>query len=147
MSQFVAGQKIRASDLNRACPVEFEQEVTSDYTITSSYADVTGASITITTSVPNAVCIIDVDIDFRLTVTGTNYCYGAVMIDGVRHARQRLMLFQNAETRDGNRLRIRTTLAAAGSHTIKLQAKKDSGSGTGIFCANTTVLSLTVYGI
>jgi hypothetical protein len=146
MSAFTAGQKIRASDLNRACPTELEQECTADYTITGAYGDVTGATITFTTSVTNAVVIIQGDFDFRLTATGTGYCYGAVMIDGVRHARQRLFLFQSTETREGSPLRIKATLAAAGSHTIKLQAKKDS-VGTALFCANSTYLALTVYGV
>lgn len=146
MSLFVAGQKIRASDLNFATGTEYEQECTADYTITGSYGDVTGATITFSTSVANAVCIINADYDFRLVTTGTGYCYGAVMIDGTRHARQRLFTFQSAETRTGGHMRIKTTLASTGSHTIKLQAKKDS-AGSALFAATSTVLGLTVYGI
>jgi hypothetical protein len=126
--------------------VEFEQACTGDYTLTGSYADITGASITFTTTVPNAVCIIDADFDLRTIITGTGYCYGAVMVDGVLNTtRPCLQVYQSQETRSHGRIRIKTTLAAAGSHTIKLQGKKDSG-GTAVFTADTTVLSLTVYG-
>lgn len=146
MATFTAGQKVRASDLNRACPITFEQECTADYTITSSFGDVTGASITITTSVANAVCIIEANFDFRLVTAGTGYCRAYAMIDGTRHARELPFTFPAAEARTTGTLRIKTTLATAGSHTIKLQAKKDGGGGSALFAANSTVLLLTVYG-
>jgi len=147
MSTFAAGQKLRASDLNRACPTELFQGSTGDYTITGSYGDITGASITFTTVVANAVVIINADFDLRVTATGTGYCYGSVAVDGVTDTTyQRLSTYQSAETRAGGHLRIKTTLATAGSHTIKLQGKKDS-AGTAIFAAPTTTLGLTVYGM
>jgi hypothetical protein len=146
MSVFTAGQKLRASDLNRACPTELEQASTADYTLTGSFADITGATLTFTTSVPNAVTIIDADFDLRMYAAGVGYCYGAAMIDGVLNARQCLQVAQTTETRVHGRLRIKTTLASAGSHTIKLQGKKD-GAGGGLFVAGQTVLGLTVYGI
>lgn len=147
MSAFTAGQKLRASDLNRACPTELVQASTGDYTLTGSYGDVTGATITFTTVVTNAIVVINADFDLRVTVTGTGYCYGAVAVDGVTDTtNQRLMTFQSAETRDGGHIRFKTTLATAGAHTIKLQGKKDS-AGTALFAAPTSILGLTVYGM
>lgn len=131
--------------LGQVTTAELEQESTADYTLTTSYADITGASITFNTTVANAVVVINADFDLRTTATGTGYCYGGVVIDGALHARQRLFVFQSAETRAGGHLRIKTTLATVGSHTIKLQGRKDS-AGTALFAANTTVLGLTVYG-
>lgn len=146
MSVFTAGQKIRASDLNRACPTELEQGSTGDYTLTTSYGDIPGASITFTTVVANAVVIINAHFDLRVTANNTGYCYGAVAIDGTRHSDQSVQVKQSVEDRGGDMLRIKTTVATAGSHTIKLQGKKDN-LGTALFAAPTTKLCLTVYGM
>lgn len=126
--------------------VELEQASTADTTIGTSYADITGATLTFTTTVPNAVVVINADFDLRTIATGTGYCYGAVMVDGVLNTtRQSLQVFQSAESRSQAHLRIVQTLATAGSHTIKLQCKKDS-AGTAVFASPTTVLGVTVYG-
>ena len=146
MSAFTAGQKLRASDLIRACPTELEQGSSSDYTLTTSYVDIPGATITFTTVVANAVVIINAKFDLRITTNNTGYCYGAVSIDGTRHIDQSVQVKQSVEDRGGDMLRIKTTLAAAGSHTIKLQAKKDN-LGAALFAAPTTKLCLTVYGM
>jgi hypothetical protein len=129
----------------QTAPAELEQECTADYILTGSFADITNATITFTTTVPNSIVIIDADFDLRMYAAGVGYCYGAAMIDGVLHARQCLQVAQTTETRVHGRLRIKTTLATAGSHTIKLQGKKD-GAGGGLFVAGQTVLGLTVYG-
>lgn len=146
MPAFIAGQKLRASDLIRACPTELEQGSSSDYTLTTSYVDIPGATITFTTVVANAVVIINAHFDLRVTTANTGYCYGAVVIDGTRHSDQSVQVKQSVEDRGGDMLRIKTTLAAAGSHTIKLQAKKDN-LGAALFAAPTTKLCLTVYGM
>lgn len=146
MSAFTAGQKIRASDLNRACPTELEQGSTADYTLTTSYGDITGATITFTTVVPNAVVIINAHFDLRVTTANTGYCYGAVVVDGTRHNDQSVQVKQSVEDRGGDMLRIKTSVATAGSHTIKLQGKKDN-LGAALFAAPTTKLCLTVYGM
>lgn len=124
---------------------ELEQACTADTTLTTSYADVTGASITFSTPAANSIVIVNANFDLRITVANTGYCYGAVAIDGTRHSRQMLGVYQSVETRANYNLRIKTTLASAGSHTIKLQCKKDN-VGTALFTADTTVLGLTVYG-
>lgn len=125
---------------------EYEQACTADYTITGSYADITGATKAITTVVPNTVVVVHARFDLRITATGTGYCYGAIVIDGVLQAtRQFIAVAQSAEDRRDGYQRLPVTIATAGSHTFKLQAKKD-GAGTAIFTADTTVLGLTVYG-
>jgi hypothetical protein len=125
---------------------ELEASATSDFTLPATTpADVPGATLTFTTTTANQVAIITATWDFRCTVTGTGYCYGEFVVDGVLNARKSLFVVQSAETRLPGFIQRKVTLASAGSHTIKLQGHKDSGSGTAIFCADTTVLAVSVH--
>lgn len=126
-------------------PTSLEQACTADTVMSTSVADVTGASLTFNTTVANTIAIITVEWDWRLFTTGTGYCRGIVNVDGSDLPKQALFVAQSAETRVNGFMRQRVTLAAAGSHTIKLRCQKDGAGGTGLFCADTTVLSLDFY--
>lgn len=142
--------KFVTSDASIVTAVRLQQDLeavaSSDFTIPATTpADVSGATLTFTTATTNQTCIVDVVWDFRCTVTGTGYCYGEVVVDGVLDSRKTLFVVQAAETRMPGCFRKKFILASAGSHTIKLQGHKDSGSGTALFCAGTTVLSVSVH--
>lgn len=132
--------------IDLAVPIQqsLEAPATGDATLTTSAADVPGASITFNTTSANAVALITVEWDWRLTATGTGYCYGEFAIDGATDARKALFVAQSAETRLTGFLQKRAVLVAPGSHTIKLQCHKDIAAGTAIFCRDTTVLSINL---
>lgn len=123
---------------------ELEAVCSADTTInTGAPADVTGATLTFNTTVANAIAKVEVTWDWRLTATGTGYCYGEINVDGtVEPTRKALFLAQNAETRLPGFTSKKFVLAAPGSHTIKLQCHKDIAAGTALFCGGTTVLSV-----
>lgn len=126
-------------------PTQLEAVANADKTINTATEDITGATLIFNTTVANTIAVIEATFDWRLTVLGTGYCYGEVSIDGSVNGRKSLFVAQNAETRLPGILRIRTTLASVGSHTIKLVCHKDAGTGTALFCGNTTVLSVDLY--
>jgi len=127
---------------HQKAPTSLEAAASSDATITTSVADIPGATLTFTTSTVNAVAVVTAIYDWRLTATGTGYCYGEVTVDGVLDSRKALFVSQSAETRLPGIVRKRFVLASAGSHTIKLQCHKDSSGGTALMCGSTTVLSV-----
>jgi len=126
-------------------PQFFEAATSADTILTTSTADLTGGTLTFSTTVTNAIAIVDVMWDLRIFITGTGYCYGEVAVDGVTDSRKSLFVAQTAETRFSGYFRKKYVLASAGSHTIKLQGHKDSSGGTGLFCGGTTVLSVSLY--
>ncbi len=141
--------KFVTSDASIATAVRLQQDLeavaSSDFTIpVTTPADIPGATLTFTTATTNQTCIVEVTWDFRCTATGTGYCYGEVVVDGVLDGRKSLFVVTAAETRLPGFFRKKYTLASAGSHTIKLQGHKDSG-GTALFCAGTTVLGVCVH--
>jgi len=135
----------RITSLETRYPQQKEITCSADTTITTSVADITGATMTFTTVNPNAIAVVVVTWDIRLTALGTGYCYGEVNVDSVLDSRKTLFVAQSVETRLSGFLRKKFTLASAASHTIKLQCHKDSSSGTALFCAGTTVLSVDLY--
>lgn len=137
----LAGQTIQAVHF----PQSLEAVASADATLTTSVADIAGATLTFTTVNPNAVAVVEATWDWRLTATGTGYCYGELNVDGTTDTRKTLFVAQSVETRLPGVLRKKYILASAGSHTVKLQCHKDSSSGTAFFCGLTTVLSVDLY--
>jgi hypothetical protein len=99
-------------------------------TLTTSYADLAGATVTLTTLYPNAVATIRAAMTTNTSAVDTVVTAntnGRCLVDGVA---------QTGEIYNGTaRLGLETTeghwtatLAAAGSHTIKLQVRKNGGS-------------------
>lgn len=116
----------------------YDQVSTADYTLTTSQADVTGATVTFSTGRTNVTCWVTGSFDLRTTGTGTGYCYGLVLVDGVASSRRAIWLHPAAETRTPGVVSFPVTLASAGSHTIKLRAYKDVGAGTAIVGVGTS---------
>jgi len=124
-------------------PRTLEASTTADLTLGTSTADATGGSVSFTLTATSIV-IVTLSFDWRLTALGTGYCYGQFAVDGVTHAASSLFVAQSVETRIGGSRTERLSLAA-GAHTLKLQGRKDSASGTGIICAGSSLVA-TIYG-
>jgi hypothetical protein len=126
MSTFTAGQILRALDLNVERVNVLQAIASGGATITTTQTDVTGATITFTTTQTNTVVAVygHMDAESNGSTDGAVlYC----VVDGVTQTGtpiQRLTgRAQMAHT-------WRVSLAATGSHTIKLQVNKFNNSNT-----------------
>lgn len=114
--------------------------------VTSTIADVTGATVTFTTSRVNASYVVVAMFDFSKTATAIQFT-GSVDVDGSapNGSYQNAVFSDNANT-ISDRASVATcgsgTLAAVGSHTAKLRAVRTGAAGTGN--CNAAVLTLTV---
>lgn len=138
----LAGEKVRASSF----PLVYQGDATAALTLSTTSTDITGATVTFTTSKNNCPVVITCCYDMRITATGTGYCYGQVAVDGVTNAKQALFVAQSAETRVAQSFTFYTTLASSGSHTIKLKGKKDSVGTAIIENGSNTGVTVMVFG-
>lgn len=120
-------------------------------TTTTTSTDVSGCSVTFTTYRPNVQVLINGTFDFS-TASGTNFqMEGHALVDGTDLSVTTgvLAIWRNVPTGLAAELCTQTwpvaTLASAGSHTIKLQARKTGGSVTQNVNATHTTLSVIVF--
>lgn len=98
--------------------------------LTTSYADVPGTSVAITTATDNVEFVMVIAVDFEVTAAGAVVCEGIGVLDGtVIESGQAANLAEQA-TRATVGQTYRGVIATAGAHTLKLQAKKTGASGT-----------------
>lgn len=101
----------------------------SSLTLTTSYQDVAGTSLTFTTVSAGAQVQLTIICDFELTA-GAGAALGRPLLDGATMGTQTAVLLEAANR--GTVAQVYpATIAAAGSHTLKLQASKTGGGGTG----------------
>jgi hypothetical protein len=137
-----AGQIVTADELLRLQPVTYQATASSDLAGAATNADVPGATITLTTTAANAVYVavgvFDYDLQGTTTVIGT----GMLAVDGTNQTAQ--ALFQQGISTDRMTASQvwRGTLAAAGSHTLKLRGTLPSGMEMN---ATHTTLTVTIY--
>jgi hypothetical protein len=131
----------------------FMERATADFNLDAhigANADISGATMTVTTTVANAVVLVTAHFDAQTTGSpaGGNM-QGGLMVDGV---------FQSGVALQAVGPSLRTvlshswvvTLASTGSHTLKLVGQRSSGTagtGTILFRAGNTVLTGVVYDI
>lgn len=97
--------------------------------LTTSYQDIAGTSLTFTTVSANAAIQVTTIFDFELTA-GAGAALGRPLLDGGTLGTQTAVLLEAANR--GTVAQVYTTLIAApGNHTLKLQASKTGGGGTG----------------
>lgn len=124
----------------------FQGKATATLTLTTSFADIVGATVTLTTTGANAIYIAVASFDAFLSAAGAGVAFlGHLIIDGVAHPDGGALFTQQTT---GDRATISGTwmgtLASAGSHTLKLQGRKDTASGTLQFIGNSTMFTLIV---
>lgn len=101
----------------------------STLTLTGSYQDIAGTSLAFATISANAQLQVTTVFDFELTA-GAGAALGRPLLDGATLGSQTAVLLEAANR--GTVAQVYTaTIAAAGSHTLKLQASKTGGGGTG----------------
>lgn len=141
-----AGNVIYASDINNVAGRQFDAACTLATTVGTAAADVTGASITFTTTTAGAKVHATWAIDNNITVAGAGVvAIGFLSIDGTDDNNRQALCSLD----DVHRLTITQhnliTLVSAGSHTIKLRCQKTGAGGTDQLQAGHTNLNLIVY--
>lgn len=126
----LAFEIVTAGRLNRMQPVPYSAAASSDLGIGQTAQDIPGASITLTTVADNATYVAIGSFDFDGSGSGsTANAFGRLVVDGVVQAAEALYQVSSASA---NVRSVITqtwsgTLAAAGSHTLKLQGTTPSG--------------------
>lgn len=146
---FLSGDRLTSARLSNIQPVTYFAQCDLALTRTdTTYADISGATITFDTATDNAKVAVDAEFDCAVgtaIATGTDM-NGRVVIDGA--AEPGLAKHQmDALDRDTVYTTTLATIATAGSHTIKLQGALSTtpGGGTqGVFQLF-TCLRVTVY--
>lgn len=122
--------------------------LTTDYTVTTSEADLGGASLTFTTTGPNALAVVHATYECRGITPGYGYIRCRLMVDGVTQTREVLFTAASGETRSTVDLDLDVTLAAVGSHTLKLRALQTTGGGSAAIVGGSTgatQIGITLY--
>lgn len=117
---FASGEKVRASKLNRIQPTTYIARSSGDVTGAVTDTDVTGATITLTTLADNAIYDATAFFDFDLTGAVTTIGIGKLSVDGVLLTPSAFFEAEVTTDRATPGQLWRGTLAAAGSHTLKL---------------------------
>ncbi|MER5882723.1 hypothetical protein ABT160_02725 [Streptomyces sp. NPDC001941] len=122
-----AGQKITAAQFNRLQPKKYSAVGTGTLTGPLSNADVTGATITLTTETANAMYTVWCTWDFNMTGASSGTETGRLNLDGANLS----PLTTNADPDNGGRGTVpqnyNGTIATPGSHTFKLVASPLTG--------------------
>ncbi|MEV2203859.1 hypothetical protein AB0E11_28405 [Streptomyces fradiae] len=140
-----AGQIITANMWNRLQPVPYLARASASLTKTdTTYTDIPGASVPITTTAANAVYVVEAVFDCVVGgVAASNRMLGRIVTDGT--AEDGFAIHQMVQLdRDTVATMARGTFAAAGAHTIKLQGALSAAAGSGTFQIYTQV-KVTVY--
>lgn len=143
---FFAGEMLLAQRLNRLQPIDYEAPATSPLAVaTATYADIPGASLTITTETTGAtykaIGIFDCNV---ATTSPTILMVGRLLVDGVGAEGIAIYAMDTAD-RATIAMTWRGSLGAAGSHTLKLQGALNGALASGgSFLQSDTKLSVTV---
>ena len=144
---FLAGQKLDAGQLDRLQPVPYIAAANANLVRnnTTARADIAGATVTLTTKAANATYLVIATFDVQIGATAAGNMLGYLMVDGVDDSAQAAKRM-DAVTRDTIVQVWQGTLAAAGSHTFKLQGQTTvaSASAGNIFTATSTKIQVTI---
>lgn len=124
----------------------YAPNISASQALTSVLVDLAGVTQTFTTLYNNAQVIVHATIDNTVTaaIGAGGVTAGSLMVDGVAQTRQ---IIGDAATINRGHVSQQwlVTLATAGSHTIKLQARKTINAGTVTANALHTGMTLTVF--
>jgi len=139
-SPFVAGQKIHASDLNIfIAGAASSGDVTCT---TTTLTDLTGATVTFSTTHANVICTVTGIFDVSLN-TAAAAATGHLSVDGSDQTTQAILTMTTATQRATIAQCWTIALAAAGSHTLKLRGALSASAGSyTFFHPHTTINAL-----
>ena len=122
----LAGQKVTADEYNADVTDYIQLILAADENLTTSLTDVTGVTSTFTTPVANTEVKVTAVCDISVSGT-TDFAVITCVVDGVTQTGSAKVLGNIRVTVHGQWV---VTLAAAGSHTIKLQKQKINNANT-----------------
>lgn len=125
----------------RTYPRLLSARLVSNQTL-GAVADVTGCTLTFTTAQTNTLVLVTVNA--AVTDSSANYGLFTTQVDGVTNPVQLIAVQGSALASPSFSVTFLVTLAAAGSHTIKMQGTHSGG--TTVAQANSTGISLVVVG-
>ncbi|MFE2021292.1 hypothetical protein ACFW9O_24920 [Streptomyces sp. NPDC059499] len=139
-----AGGIVTAGQLARMQPVVNEATGSSNLALTTTEADVAGATITLTTTTANARYVVTGTFVFDITSATTALAEGILHVDGVQASGN--ARWSGEVTTDFGTAAQQWSgiLASAGSHTLKLRGVMSSGTGIQVLGAFTRIIA-TVY--
>lgn len=129
-SAAIAGSKLDTGD-GRLVQATGLAAASGDLSLGTSYADITGATVTFT---PDVACyaLVTAIFDFAITATGNIYTadlFGTLVVDGTAQTAE-ARLTDTDDSSAGARATVsqvyRVALTAGDSHTLKLQGKRAS---------------------
>ncbi|GGZ28064.1 hypothetical protein [Streptomyces nitrosporeus] len=137
-----AGQVVTAGQLTRLQPRTYKAVATGTLSGAVTAADVPGCSITLTTQAAGAIITAAAVFDFDPASALSGLSSGRLVIDGAGVGEYAVYQSAGASAdRQSTPQSYRETIAAAGTHTIKLQATLVSGMALNLY----TTLLVTVY--
>lgn len=139
----LAGQKVTADEYNADVTDYIQVILAADETITTTLTDVTGVSSTFTTPVANTEVKVTAVCDIGST-GGTDFGVVTCVVDGVTQTGNVKLNGAIRGTFHGHWV---VTLAAAGSHTIKLQRQKFTNADTVTLYGSHTKMTVEGNGI
>lgn len=143
---FLSGDRLTASRLDAIQPVTYGPAI-CDASLTrtvTTYADISGCSITFTTLTDLAIVVMTGVFDCAVgTSSATTDMNGAIVLDGVQESVLAKHQMDNLD-RDSVTAVSRNSIATPGSHTVKLQGALSAAAGSGTFQVFTHLL-VTVY--
>lgn len=143
-AMLTAALETHLARVDRQRPASYEAVCTASLSLTAAAADVTGASVTLTTVAPDAVCIAVWFVDFDAITANTAVGIVTANVDGVDQTPNAIFEIDANNNRRGTVGQLyRTTLPSAGSHTIKLRGQAASGTDNALR-VNTTHTRLLV---
>jgi len=140
----LAGQIVTAGQLNRLRPSTYFAQCSSALTKSdTTNVDITGATVTFSTTAANAEYAVYAVFDCAVgTSSASTRMLGRIVTDGSAEPGFGIHEMDNLD-RDTVSAVAKGTLAAAGSHTIKLQGALSAAAGSGTF-QTFTFLMVTV---
>ncbi len=141
-----AGQRITTAEQGQLVSNTLQQfsatQTTSTITMAAGVQDLTGATVTFTTTYANTKCKVIGVFDVEQSGTPADIFVGTCVVDGSSVSGEA----HSAAVRDTCMQVWDFTLTAAGSHTIKLQGAKSGSANTVKTDATHTRLSVEVFG-
>jgi hypothetical protein len=139
---FLAGENITAARLNRLQPRTYWAQASSTIGASQTNVDVPSATVTFTTDAANATIVVAWPAAFYFAGAAGGLSSVSVLIDGSSSSPMFAISQQSASTDKNQGMGVwQTTLATAGSHTVKLRGTTNTNTTVQIY----TALSVTVY--
>jgi hypothetical protein len=140
----LSGEMLTAQRLNRLQPRPSNAVGTSNLVLSTSEADIVGASITATTETPGAYYVATANFAFDIATATTAFALGVCQLDGVSLTGNARWSGEVGTDFGEASFQWRGPVGAAGSHTWKLRGSMSAGTNITVIAAFTTLI-VTIY--